>query len=229
MTVATSPLLKFDDSMVELIDTLGGERRVVNAARVSFDKCVDEEEPMDDRDRRLIRYLLEHNHESPFHHVMLCMRIKMPIFVAREYFRHTIGFARNEVSRRYVDIDVECFVPESLRKRHKNKKQGSCDEPIETNEEYLVKMRNHMLESVRLYDEMVREGIAPEQCRILLPQSMYTTFIETASLSAYMRMLKLRLTDDAQHEIRQYAKRILQIIESKFPDLVNQFYLNATP
>lgn len=211
----------FDESMVELLDSMGTERRVVNAARVSFNRFVDETQPLSDQDKRLIAYLADHRHDSPFHHVILCFRLKMPIFVAREWFRHTIGFARNEVSRRYVDVDVECFVPNRLRSRHPSKKQGSLEAPPDKEEELLAAMRQHALGSMELYDRLLQDGVAPEQARIVLPQGMYTTFIETASLSAYMRLLGLRLGEDAQVEIRAYARIVLERLKEAYPNLVD--------
>ncbi len=119
-----------DKGFVEVIDIFGSDLTVVNAARVSFAK---ESHQFSEQDGKLVRYLAKHHHNSPFFHPQIHLRIKMPIFVAREWFRHQIGFARNEVSRRYVDSPPECYIPEEdeLRERDSNKKQGSKDTPPE--------------------------------------------------------------------------------------------------
>jgi len=201
---------------VELLDTFGDDLTVVNAARVSFAK---ESTVMEPRDEKLIKYLAEHNHITPFFHPQLRFRLKMPIYVACEWFRHTIGFARNEVSRRYVDDIPECYVPraESLRERDSNKKQGSKATPIEMAAHYrdLIKKFNRQAEE--LYTELLEANLAPEVARGVLPQSMYTEFIETGSLSAYARLCSLRLDPQAQEEIRVYAAAVSGLIEKHFP------------
>jgi len=145
------------------------------------------------------------------------MRLKMPIFVAREWFRHTIGFARNEVSRRYVDDEPECWIPDTLRARDANKKQGSKDEPIANHDDVMKHTVNFTRGALDFYNFLLKEGVAPEIARGVLPQSMYTEFIETASLSAYARLCSLRLDPQAQKEIREYADALSKMMESKFP------------
>ena len=200
---------------VELQDTFGSDLTVVNAARVSFAKEVCE---FKEGDRKLINYLVKHNHISPFFHPQIRFRLKMPIFVAREWFRHTIGFSRNEVSRRYVDDEPEIFIPEELRARDSNKKQGSKDSSIDNNDAMVQKIRDFSNQSLELYNELLKEQVAPEVARGVLPQNMYTEFIETASLYGYMRLCRLRLDPQAQKEIREYATLISKLLEQKFPD-----------
>jgi len=200
-----------------LLDSMGTDGRVVNAARVSYDVWIDETQPLSEKDERLIFYLSKHDHVSPFFHPMVCFRLKMPIFVAREWFRHTVGFSRNEVSRRYVTKPVECFLPEMVREKHPQKKQGSKDTCVETNEECLKLMKESMEQSLSTYRQLLERVAAPEVARMVLPQSMMTEFIETASLSAYARLYKLRYAPDAQYEIRCYAEAIGKILEQKFP------------
>jgi len=201
---------------VELLETFGNDLTVVNAARVSFAK---ESNVMTSADTKLIYYLAKHQHTSPFFHPQIRLRLKMPIFVAREWFRHTVGFARNEVSRRYVDSDVECYIPdcEMIRERDVNKKQGSKVTAVD-NSEYA---REHIYDlthsAVDTYNKLLSENVAPEVARMVLPQSMYTEFIETASLFAYARLCKLRLGPDAQMEIRLYAKVLSDLLEKAFP------------
>jgi thymidylate synthase (FAD) len=200
--------------MVELLEVFGNDLTVVNAARVSFAK---ESTEFTNADGKLINYLAKHNHSSPFFHPQLRFRLKMPIFVAREWFRHQIGFARNEVSRRYVDTKPECWIPDELRERDPNVKQGSKDTIVEGSE-YLHKIvSNHMDGCVSLYEHLLSQNVAPEVARCVLPQSMYTEFIETGSLAAYARLCSLRLDPHAQAEIRKYAQQISDLIEPHFP------------
>jgi len=208
---------------VELQDTFGSDLTVVNAARVSFAKEVCE---FKEGDRKLINYLVKHNHISPFFHPQIRFRLKMPIFVAREWFRHTIGFSRNEVSRRYVDDEPEIFIPEELRARDSNKKQGSKDSSIENNDAMVQKIRDFSNQSLELYNELLKEQVAPEVARGVLPQNMYTEFIETASLYGYMRLCRLRLDPQAQKEIREYATLISKLLEQKFPASMKAFFEN---
>ena len=208
---------------VELQDTFGSDLTVVNAARVSFAKEVCE---FKEGDRKLINYLVKHNHISPFFHPQIRFRLKMPIFVAREWFRHTIGFSRNEVSRRYVDDEPEIFIPEELRARDSNKKQGSKDSSIENNDAMVQKIRDFSNQSLELYNELLEEQVAPEVARGVLPQNMYTEFIETASLYGYMRLCRLRIDPQAQKEIREYATLISKLLEQKFPASMKAFFEN---
>ena len=199
---------------VELLDVFGDDLTVVNAARVSFAK---ESTEMTDRDAKLVKYLADHNHVTPFFHPQARFRIKMPIFVAREWFRHQIGFARNEVSRRYVDSDPEFWMPEELRERDSNKKQGSKEVKIQYNGHCLTKMKKHQEESLELYKYLLEYKVCPEQARAVLPQSMITEFIETGSLAAYARLYKLRTDPTAQREIQELAACVGNLLEEKFP------------
>lgn len=201
---------------VELLDVFGDDLTVVNAARVSFDK---ESTELVEADRKLIRYLAAHEHISPFFHPQVRLRIKMPIFVVREHYRHQIGLSRNEVSRRYVDSPPECWVPnaEEIRARDPRLKQGSKSEPVEEAEEAWKILSDQTEAAMATYARLLEKGVAPEVARSVLPQSMYTEFIETGSLAAYARICHLRLDPHAQKEIRDYATAISQIMEMAFP------------
>jgi thymidylate synthase (FAD) len=199
---------------VERLEVFGSDLTVVNAARVSFDK---ESLVMDPRDERLVSYLAKHGHNSPFFHPQVRFRIRMPIFVAREWFRHTVGFARNEVSRRYVDDEPENWIPTVLRARDANKKQGSKEEPIANNSERVEQIQKYMKETVTFYNLLLADGVAPEIARAILPQAMYTEFIETASLAAYARLCGLRLDPHAQAEIREFAGAVSAAMSEAFP------------
>jgi thymidylate synthase (FAD) len=143
----------------------------------------------------------------------------MPIFVAREWYRHQIGFARNEVSRRYVDSRPECWVPreEDLRARDPKLKQGSRPDAVEGAADWRRRVEEFQEGAISLYETMIAEGVAPEIARGILPQSMYTEFIETGSLAAYARLCGLRLSPYAQREIQAYAGAVRELLAPRFP------------
>jgi thymidylate synthase (FAD) len=212
---------------VELLEWFGSDLTVANAARVSMHKesafeCVSQSDGsinhvLSERDKQLITYLARNRHVTPFFHPQLRFRIKMPIFVVREWYRHTIGFARNEVSRRYVTEAPQCFVPSVVRQRDKNIKQGSKDAAVDNNEIVVEQMRAFTEQACALYNQLLQQGVCPEQARMILPQSMYTEFIETASLAGYARLAILRLDGASQREIRTYASFVAQCTEQIFP------------
>jgi thymidylate synthase (FAD) len=204
----------FEACSVELLETFGTDLTVVNAARVSLGKEVDE---FGEKDARLIKYLADHNHISPFFHPQARFRLKLPIWMAREWYRHTIGFARNEVSRRYVDSEPTFHLPDAIRTRAANKKQGSTDEEHPKSDDALYLMQQSCEESMRTYTVLLEEGVPPEQARMILPQNMMTEFIETGSLAAYARLVNLRKTEDAQHEIRAVANEVSTLLHMAFP------------
>ena len=201
---------------VECLEVFGDDLTVVNAARVSFDKVSTE---FTSADKKLVNYLAKHDHVSPFFHPQVRFRIKMPIFVAREWYRHTIGFARNEVSRRYVDTPPECWIPfpNELRERDTRVKQGSKSTPVENAERVHATLANQINQAMQVYQKLLDSGVAPEVARAVLPQSMYTEFIETGSLAAYARLCHLRLGSDAQKEIRDYAQAVSEYLGKAFP------------
>ena len=201
---------------VELLETFGDDLTVVNAARVSFDKVSTE---LTEGDKKLIHYLAKHDHVSPFFHPQVRFRLKMPIFVLREYFRHQIGLSRNEVSRRYVDTVPECWVPQpdEIRERDPKLKQGSKSTAVQESDEVWNLMNDQVQSSLRTYDELLKKGVAPEIARAILPQSMYSLVYETGSLAAYARICNLRLDPTAQKEIRTYATIIDTLMRQAFP------------
>jgi len=201
---------------MELLEVFGNDLTVVNAARVSFAK---ESTEFSGADEKLITYLAKHNHVTPFFHPQLRFRIKMPIFVAREWYRHQIGFARNEVSRRYVDTTPECWIPSpaQIRERDPKLKQGSKTTEVDDSLSVHQLIKTHTEMNVMVYEDLLSRGVAPEIARCVLPQSMFTEFIETGSLAAYARLYKLRTDPTAQKEIRDYAERLGELIEPRFP------------
>lgn len=195
---------------VELIDFMGTDERVVDAARVSFHKIASNYTKQ--QNDSLIRFLANNGHFTPFTHVQITMREKVPIFVARQRFKHMIGFTYNEVSRRYVDDTPEFFVPDVWRAKAENKKQGSSDEEVTFlrmqgfNEQTVKDAYDKLLiHTELLYNDMIEAGVAPEQARMVLPQSMYTEYYVTGSLAAWARAYKLRIDAHAQKEIQDLA------------------------
>ena len=203
----------FEDCKVELLETFGNDLTVVNAARVSLGKHADE---FTEKDAKLIKYLADHEHTSPFFHPQLRFRLKMPIWMAREWFRHTIGFSRNEVSRRYVDDPPTFHIPE-FRTRAPGKKQGSNDDVHKDTESLRDYLKSECKDAVYAYELMLKNDVPPEQARMVLPQNMMTEFIETGSLAAYARLCHLRMGPDAQAEIRGVAGQVSELIKTKFP------------
>jgi thymidylate synthase (FAD) len=201
---------------MELLEVFGNDLTVVNAARVSFAK---ESAEFSDHDGKLIKYLAKHNHVTPFFHPQIRLRIKMPIFVAREWYRHQIGFARNEVSRRYVDTVPECWIPspDQIRERDPKLKQGSKETQVDNSGDIHQLIKTHTEVNVMVYQDLLSQGVAPEIARCILPQSMMTEFIETGSLAAYARLYKLRTDPTAQREIQDYARKLGELIEPLFP------------
>ena len=199
---------------VALIDQMGDDLSVVNAARVSFDKVHLEMEPSDEK---LIKYLADHNHWSPFAHTSLQFHIRAPIFVARQLAKHQVGLVWNEVSRRYVSDTPDTWKPEMWRKAADDKKQGSMEEPVQS-ESLISRMYVEvMIHCLNTYEIMIDSGVCPEQARAVLPQSTYTEWYWTGSLYAFSRVCKLRLAKDAQAETRQVADQISERCKINFP------------
>ena len=202
---------------VELIDHMGSDASVVNAARVSFGKRIKE---MTEGDTKLIKYLAQHNHWSPFGHASLQFRIKAPVFVARQLVKHQIGLTWNEISRRYVDTKPEFYEVNSWRGKPINKKQGSSDREIEwIDRGTRTGSLQSQVENVALanYNRMLEAGVAPEQARMILPQSMMTEWYWSGTLYAFARICNLRCTEDAQYETRIVANLINDECEKLFP------------
>jgi len=196
---------------VQLLDIMGSDLTVVNAARVSF---AAESEEFGSRDKKLIRYLANHNHWTPFAHVQVQFRIKAPVFVARQLVKHQVGLVWNEISRRYVDFLPTFHQPEAWRKRADNKKQGSSDESFTgpDGERFDMRYKDLMDKAEAVYDNMIASGVAPEQARMVLPQSMMTEWYWTGSLAAFARVVQQRISSDAQYECQIIAQKIDQAL-----------------
>jgi thymidylate synthase (FAD) len=213
---------------VTYLDSMGTDLSIVNAARVSFDKESDYVYPLDtleglnsgslsDKDVKLIGYLAKHNHWSPFAHTSIQLRIKAPIFVARQLVKHQVGLTWSEVSRRYVDSPPEFYFPDVWRSRPDGAiKQGSGDEHP-SSASWATAVELHLNKTALLYDAMIADGVAPEQARMVLPQNMMTEWWWTGSLMAFCRICRERLAPGAQAETREVAERIAEIVAPLFP------------
>lgn len=196
---------------VELIDVLGTDLTVVNAARVSFQNHHD---ALEEKDERLIAYLARHGHWTPFGHPQLQFRISAPVFVARQLVKHQVGLVWNEVSRRYVDALPIFYSPNKWRDKALNKKQGSGEGSVDIDSRTI---EGFYVAALTLYQDLLSNGVAPEQARMILPQSMYTEWYWTGSLYAFARVCNLRLAEDAQEETRDVAARISKFASERFP------------
>jgi len=199
---------KNTEMSVEVIDHMGTDLNVVNAARVSFNKIHKE---LDGPDTKLINYLAKHNHWSPFSHTSIQLLIKVPIFVARQLGKHQVGLSWNEVSRRYVDVGIEFYSPTVWRKRSESAKQGSSKETMEFAIDDINKV------CLRNYNNLLKKGVAPEMARMVLPQNMMTEFYWTGSLYAFARVCNLRLEEHSQWETKEIAKMISVECKKLFP------------
>ena len=198
---------------VEFIDKMGTDLSVVNAARVSYAKFKDK---FEDKDEKLIKFLAEHNHWSPFAHASLQFRIKAPVFVARQLVKHQVGLVWNEISRRYVDYTPELYEPKEWRGRPQNSKQGS-DGTVSIDSNELHRLDMTMEQCKIIYNSLIGKGIAPEQARMVLPQSMMTEWIWSGTLYAFARVCNLRCAKDTQEETREVANQIHNICKEEFP------------
>jgi len=227
-SVESVPVL--GNGFVQYVSHMGDDLTVVNAARVSFNKesewdiernwnlSVSSKELLA-RDRKLIDYLAKHKHWTPFAHPQITLRIKAPIFIRTQLFKHKVGFTENEVSRRYVSDPPSVYMPRWRGKPTNGAKQGSEDfMPID--DDYNTVNRHYEMcvrDALQTYDELLKRGVAPEQARAVLPQGTFTEWWWTGSLSAYARVYTQRSDPHAQWECQEYAKAISTIIQPLFP------------
>jgi thymidylate synthase (FAD) len=204
---------------------MGDDITVVNAARVSFGKkskyeCTDMVKgkwELAPRDAKLINYLAEHNHKSPFNHAFATFHVKAPVFVARQLVKHEY-MPWNEISRRYVDSEPEFYLPDQWRGRSKDKKQGS-----EGIAQTFVSDWDTYNHSLKIYKDLLKDGVCPEQARMVLPQSMMTEWYWSGSLYAFAKMCKLRCAPDTQAETAEVAWGISLKMEDLFPALRDEY------
>jgi thymidylate synthase (FAD) len=205
-----------DHGSVELMNaTVDGDLLVVNAARCSFDK---EQEAFDEcKDNQLIKYLAKHDHVLPFRHPVCTLRILAPIFVLRQLGKHQVGFSWSEISRRYITTSPQFHSPEEWRKSADNVKQGSSEEILDPD----IYAKDDYDTTCNLahttYEELLDAGVCPEQARMVLPQSMFTTTVTTGSLLGWFHMYRLRTEGHTQKETQEYAKAIGEVMVDLFP------------
>lgn len=206
--------IKVTDIEATYVDHMGSDINVVNAARVSFAKEVDSFD--DDKDTKLINYLAKHNHWSPLAHTSISLRIKAPIFLARQFVKHQVGGVWNEESRRYVDFEPEFYLPKSWREKPENAKQGSGGE-LKGQEYYNNTVEDISNSCLSVYNKLLSHGVAPEQARMCLPQNTMTNWVWTGSVVFFARVCKLRLDSHAQKEAQELAEKINDVVSVIYP------------
>ncbi|MGE0206238.1 MAG: FAD-dependent thymidylate synthase [Candidatus Babeliales bacterium] len=210
-------------SSVELIRISGSDLDIVNAARVSYGKVSTE---VSDRDKNLIKFLMEHRHTSPFEHNQLSFRIKAPIYVVREWMRHRMN-SFNEISYRFVKAKVEFYIPQKWRFQDTINKQSSVG--AFSDEQLHEKYKKTLEMAYAAYEELLEQGVCREQARGLLPVCIYTEFIFTCNLHSLMHFMKLRLGKGAQQEIRAYAYALLKLADPHFPVALGEWKRTQMP
>jgi thymidylate synthase (FAD) len=201
---------------IELVDSMGTDLTIANAARVSFGK---RKTQLDESDKKLIKFLAKHKHWSPFRHIQFQFHVKAPEIVGRQFYKHIVGSsyafpdtAWNEVSGRYVVYDdTEYYVPKEFRKQSKDNKQASTDELVDHQDVLIADWKKHWRQSYDLYESFIKAGVAKEQARGLLPVSFYTEWYWSASLQAVWNFIDLRVTSSSQWEIRKYGEAMSDI------------------
>jgi thymidylate synthase (FAD) len=212
---------------VELVDYVGNDRTIVNAARVSFGK---HKEELDEKDEKLIDYLIRHKHTSVLEHNFITFRIKVPLYVRSQHHRHRT-WSYNEISRRYTEENLEFYEPKQFRTQHKSNRQASntealinpwVDEPDQWIQGRRVEdaVRDHHEESVNLYNKMMELGVCREQARGVLPQNLYTEYYASCNLSNLLKFIDLRTHEGAQWEIQVVAQACLDIASELYPKTV---------
>ncbi len=201
---------------IGLIDHLGSESTVVNAARVSFGKMKDE---MDDRDVGLLNYLIENRHTSPLEHVVFTFSVHCPLFVRGQWHRHRT-WSYNEISRRYTEVDLEFYTPPEIREQAEVNRQASVESAADHSAE-IAKIKRHNEDSLEIYNELLDAGVCREQARGVLPQNMMVTFWATVDLSNLIHFFDLRDSEHAQWEIREYAKAIKKLVAPLVPNVMD--------
>ena len=210
---------------VELVDAVGDDLTVVNSARVSFGK---HKAKLDDKDKKLIKYLIKHKHTSTLEHCFVTFRIKVPLFVRSQHHRHRT-WSYNEISRRYTDFDIQFYEPEAFRTQHKSNRQASnADElidPVIESWQYEASdcITMHHDASLKLFNELIEAGVCREQARGILPQNMYTEYYASANLNNILKFIDLRTHEGAQWEIQEMAKGMLKIVEKLYPVTVGAY------
>jgi thymidylate synthase (FAD) len=203
---------------VTLVHHSGDDLSAVNAARVSFGAHRTE---LDERDLKLLSYLAKERHTSPFEHCSITFRVKVPLFVARQWMRHRTQ-SYNEVSRRYTSVDIDFFVPAKLRKQHKSNRQAS--EGVIDDPNLVALYDAQITRALATYEHLIAEGVCREQARAVLPQAMYTEYYATANLLNWLKFIELRDHEGAQQEIIEAARAIRSILATLYPHTTQAWF-----
>ena len=207
---------------VDYVSHMGSDLTIVNSARVSFGV---HKEELDERDIKLIKYLIKHKHTSTLEHNVITFRFKVPLFIRSQHHRHRT-WSYNEISRRYTEVDMQFYEPKEFRTQHKSNRQASNNELIDPEvmrfEDGSILcastlVHSHNARSLHLYKELLESGVCREQARGVLPQNLYTEYYGTTNLSNLLKFVGLRLHEGAQWEIQLVAKACLDIAESLYP------------
>ncbi len=219
-----------DIGAVEYVAHMGNDLTIVNSARVSFGK---HKEELDEKDKKLIKYLVEHKHTSTFEHNLVTFRFVVPLFIRSQHHRHRT-WSYNEISRRYTDFDLKFYEPEAFRTQHKTNRQASNIDSIDpivypdlSDPEFGITasecVKEHHIKSLKLYNDLMAKGVCREQARGVLPQNLYTEYYGTCNLSNLLKFIELRTHAGAQWEIQQVANACLDIAESLWPVAVGTY------
>ena len=201
---------------IGLVDKMGTEASIVNAARVSFGKMRSQ---MDERDVKLLRYLLENRHTTPLEHVTFTFLVHCPLFVRSQWHRHRT-WSYNEISRRYTEVDLEFYVPPQIHAQAANDRQASAPAPADMDQAALQELIRRANEaSLAAYEQLLQKGVCREQARGVLTQNLMTTFWATVDLANLIKFIDLRSSAHAQWEIRQYSDAIKELIRPHFPNV----------
>ena len=230
--IMPEPVEVLDEGYVRLVDTLGDDLSIVNAARVSYDKESDE---FSERDSKLIKFLLREKHTSPFRHAALTFEVYAPLFVARQWWKYAVASTHvdeqngwNESSRRYITEDEKFYIPlpSEWRSKPENSKQGS-GEPVDEQigGKHFHRLAEMVVAGTEAYHDALNDGIAPEIARLFLPAyGMYVRWRWTVSLQGVLTFLDQRLEHDAQYEIQKYAEAVLDLTRQAYPETINLLY-----
>jgi len=231
MTDYAKTIQLYDDGIgrVDYVQHMGSDLTVVNSARVSFGV---EKEELDERDRKLINYLIKHRHTSTLEHNLITFRFVVPLFVRSQHHRHRT-WSYNEISRRYTDVNIQFYEPKQFRTQHKSNRQASNAEELINPDEWAgyngeiqdisTAVEQHHAISLELYENLIEAGVCREQARGVLPQNMYTEYYGSVNLSNLLKFIDLRTHMGAQWEIQKVAEACLEIATDLFPETVGAY------
>lgn len=219
-----------DIGRVDLIDHMGSDLTIVNSARVSFGVTKDQ---LDNRDKKLIKYLVKHRHTSTFEHNVVTFRFVVPMFVRSQHMRHRT-WSYNEISRRYTDKDLQFYTPTTFRTQHETNRQASNLDEINPvivpdladfgeGKRADLAVKSHVRNSLELFNTLMREGVCREQARMVLPQNLYTEYYGTVSLLNALKFISLRDKPEAQWEIQVVAQAMLKMMEELWPEAIGAY------